>query len=89
MYLNTDKKLYGYYSWWSSTSFTVTNSNQAWNYNNNNLYTGRYRFTYVYLDSSNNFTCDDSSYHRGIEIYEKIENVVADKYQSINTGGGE
>lgn len=89
LYLNTDKKLYGYYSWWSSTSFTVTNSNQAWNYNNNNLYTGRYSFTYVYLDSSNNFTCDDSSYHRGIEIYEKIENVVADKYQSINTGGGE
>ena len=89
LYLNADKKLYGNYSWWSSTSFTVTNSNQAWNYNNNNLYTGRYSFTYVYLDSSNNFTCDDSSYHRSIEIYEKVENVVTDKYQSTNTGGGE
>ena len=49
----------------------------------------RYSFTYVYLDSSNNFTCDDSSYHRSIEIYEKVENVVTDKYQSTNTGGGE
>ena len=88
LYLTEDKKLYGY-SVWLSTSLTVSSSNQAWNYNNNNLYTGRYTITYVYLDSSNNFTCDNNNYHKNIEIYEKVENVVTDKYQSTNTGGGE
>lgn len=88
LYLTEDKKLYGY-SRWLSTSLTVSSSNQAWNYNNNNLYTGRYTITYVYLDSSNNFTCDNNNYHKNIEIYEKVENVVTDIYQSTNTGGGE
>lgn len=88
LYLTADQKLYGN-SIWFSTSFTVSSSNQAWNYNNNNLYTGRYTITYVYLDSSNNFTCDNNNYHKNIEIYEKVENIVTDKYQSTNTGGGE
>lgn len=88
LYLTADQKLYGN-SIWFSTSFTVSSSNQAWNYNNNNLYTGRYTITYVYLDSSNNFTCDNNNYHKNIEIYEKVENIVTDKYQSANTGGGE
>lgn len=94
---NSGNSLYASYWLYRGTYYydlNINNNNQSWAYENGGLYTN-YTYVlskdlYVYLDAADNkFKCDNNSNNKGIEIYEKSDDIVVDYYQSTNTGGGE
>lgn len=94
---NSGNTLYASYWLYRGTYYydlNINNNNQSWAYENGGLYTN-YTYVlskdlYVYLDAADNkFKCDNNSNNKGIEIYEKTNDIFVDYYQSTNTGGGE
>lgn len=71
----------------------INSDKQSWIYTNGGLYTN-YTYVlskdlYVYLDvADNRFKCDNNSNNKGIEIYEKSDEIVVDYYQTTTSEGG-
>lgn len=80
---------FGYYNYY----LNVNGNKQSWIYTNGGLYTN-YTYVlskdlYVYLDvADNRFKCDNNSNNKGIEIYEKSDEIVVDYYQTTTSEGG-
>ncbi len=94
---NSSNSLYAsYWLYWGSYYYDLNinnNNNQSWSYENGGLYTN-YTYVlskdlYVYLDvADNKFKCDNNSNNKGIEIYEKSDEIVVDYYQTTTSEGG-
>lgn len=95
---NSSNSLYAsYWLYWGSYYYDLNinnnNNNQSWTYENGGLYTN-YTYVlskdlYVYLDvADNKFKCDNNSNNKGIEIYEKSDEIVVDYYQTTTSEGG-
>lgn len=94
---NSSNSLYAsYWLYWGSYFYDLNinnNNNQSWSYENGGLYTN-YTYVlskdlYVYLDvADNKFKCDNNSNNKGIEIYEKSDEIVVDYYQTTTSEGG-
>lgn len=80
---------FGYYNYY----LNINSDKQSWIYTNGGLYTN-YTYVlskdlYVYLDvADNRFKCDNNSNNKGIEIYEKSDEIVVDYYQTTTSEGG-
>lgn len=80
---------FGYYNYY----LNINSDKQSWIYTNGGLYTN-YTYVlskdlYVYLDVvDNRFKCDNNSNNKGIEIYEKSDEIVVDYYQTTTSEGG-
>lgn len=80
---------FGYYNYY----LNVNGNKQSWIYTNGGLYTN-YTYVlskdlYIYLDvADNRFKCDNNSNNKGIEIYEKSNDIVIDYYQTVTSQGG-